>query len=122
MFLNRCPCCNADEPEDLAHLLLACPTWQQQRGRFLLPALVLLPTSLGSVQCKTSLVLGGVVGGTLLPNWDVSGSGTTTPVYVHVARYLQAISALHSATVWRHTTKQSQSPSGYGSSAYTSEG
>jgi hypothetical protein len=35
----RCPFCDERTPEDLAHFLLECPAWSQQRGRFLFPIL-----------------------------------------------------------------------------------
>jgi hypothetical protein len=36
---RRCPFCDRDGPEDLPHLLLECPAWSAERGRFLVPVL-----------------------------------------------------------------------------------
>ena len=66
-WATQCPFCNAQVPEDLAHFLLECPTWAQQRALYLHPILrrCKVFSWLGKQERRadlTHILLGGAVG------------------------------------------------------------
>lgn len=121
-FKMVCPCCKANVPETIQHILLHCSKWASQRAAHLSEAFAAFPSSLGCASTKTVLLLGGKILNIrpALTGWAHKSAGV--PLFVYVARFFQAIAAEHSAAIWRHSTTKSRRPTGYGSLFNTGTG
>jgi hypothetical protein len=103
-----CPCCAANTPETLEHLLLSCPVWQAQRVAHL-SKVEISSAGPASLAQQVTLLLGGVAGElSALSHWADTH-------YVHVVCFLQSISVKHHMLVWQHSVVKSQGPYGCGS-------
>ena len=129
MFRTVCPSCRAEIAEDIQHVLLDCPNGLAERQRTVQPLLdhiAAYQPALGREELAV-ILLGGQAGGVDLTkfwlgsaahsNWDGSAA------YLKVAEFLQLVMPLRMRKLWENhdltnmaPDKQSQSPSGYGSS------
>jgi hypothetical protein len=76
-YKSKCPFCDADEPETLAHIAFTCPTWQAMRdtppmARLLAEVKELIPTSEQDFEeIRLALLLGGCSDSRRVAGWMV---------------------------------------------------
>lgn len=70
-YMRSCPCCRADEPETLEHLMVICESWMEERGRLLGVVLRAAMERSSDLVSVCALLLGGELEGERLVDWAV---------------------------------------------------